>query len=260
MARDGGRKVGELAAATGLTVRTLHHYEQIGLLPATGRSAGGHRLYSADDVSRLYRICLLRRLGFPLAEIATALDDPAWNLRAALGRHVAELDARLVAGQELRRRVAGLLAGTDHGSGQELLGVLEGMAMLDTTVRQRISVVVYADLEAAYTYLVDVFGLGPGSLTRGNDGAAVHGEVQAGDGVIWLHPESAEYGLASPRSLGAATASVVVMVDDVDAHHRHATARGAEVVYEPVNQPYGYREYSARDLEGGLWSFMKELS
>lgn len=260
MARDGGRKVGELAAATGLTVRTLHYYEHIGLLPATGRSAGGHRLYSADDVSRLYRICLLRRLGFPLADIATTLDDPAWNLRATLGRHVAELDARLAAGQELRRRVSGLLASADHGSAQELLGVLEGMAMLDTTVRQRISVVVYADLEAAYTYLVDVFGLGPGSLTRGNDGAAVHGEVQAGDGVIWLHPESAEYGLASPRSLGAATASVVVMVDDVDAHHRHAAARGAEVVYEPVNQPYGYREYSARDLEGGLWSFMKELS
>jgi uncharacterized glyoxalase superfamily protein PhnB len=137
---------------------------------------------------------------------------------------------------------------------------MEGMAVLDTTVRQRISVVVYADLEAACTYLVDVFGLGPGSLTRGPDGAVVHGEVQAGDGTIWLHPESAEYRLASPRSVGAATASVVVMVDDVDAHHRYAAARGAAVVYEPVDQPYGYREYSARDLEGGLWSFMKELT
>jgi MerR family transcriptional regulator, thiopeptide resistance regulator len=260
MARDGGRKVGELAAATGLTVRTLHYYEQIGLLPATGRSTGGHRLYFADDVSRLYRICLLRRLGFPLAEIATTLDDPAWDLRAALGRHLADLDARLSAGQELRRRVAGLLAGADGGSDHELLGVLEGMAMLDTTMRQRISVVVYADLEAAYSYLVDVFGLGPGSLTRDPDGVAVHGEVQAGDGTIWLHPESVEYGLASPRSLGAATASVVVMVDDVDAHHRYASARGAVVVSEPVDQPYGYREYSARDLEGGLWSFMRKLS
>ncbi|HEY0700739.1 MAG TPA: MerR family transcriptional regulator, partial [Micromonospora sp.] len=105
------RKVGELAAATGLTVRTLHHYEQIGLLTAARRSTGGHRLYSSDDVTRLYRICLLRRLGFPLAEIATTLDDPAWSLRAALGRHLASLDAQLRAAQELRRRVAGLLAG-----------------------------------------------------------------------------------------------------------------------------------------------------
>jgi uncharacterized glyoxalase superfamily protein PhnB len=49
------------------------------------------------------------------------------------------------------------------------------------------------------------------------------------------------------------------MVDDVDAHHRHAVEQGATIVYGPVDQPYGYREYSARDLEGGLWSFMKEL-
>ena len=262
MARDGGRKVGELAAATGLTVRTLHYYEQIGLLPAPARSAGGHRLYSADDVSRLYRICLLRGLGFPLADIATTLDDPAWNLRAALGRHLAELDARLGAAQELRGRVADLLAGAPDGS---LLEVMEGMAVLDilgldTTVRQRIAVVVYADLPAAYDYLVDVFGLGPGRLTRSPDGVAVHGEVHAGDGSIWLHPESPEFGLASPRSLSATTANIVVVVDDVDAHHRHAAARGADVVYEPVDQLYGYREYGVRDLEGGLWSFMKELS
>jgi DNA-binding transcriptional MerR regulator/uncharacterized glyoxalase superfamily protein PhnB len=262
MVRDGGRKVGELAAATGLTVRTLHYYEQIGILAAAARSSGGHRLYSADDVARLYRILLLRRLGFTLADIATSLDDPAWNLRAALERHLLELDARLGAGQELRRRVAGLLHGEAPGAGaeQELLAVIEGMAMRDTTMHQGISVVVYADLEAAQRHLVDVFGLGPGSLTRGPDGVPVHGEVQAGNGVIWLHPESARFGMASPRSLGAVTGSVVVLVDDVDAHHRYAAARGADVVYEPVDQPYGYREYSARDPEGGLWSFMKELT
>jgi uncharacterized glyoxalase superfamily protein PhnB len=59
--------------------------------------------------------------------------------------------------------------------------------------------------------------------------------------------------------MGAATASVAVMVDDVDAHFRHASERGATILYEPVDQPYGYREYSARDSEGGLWSFMKPL-
>jgi uncharacterized glyoxalase superfamily protein PhnB len=49
------------------------------------------------------------------------------------------------------------------------------------------------------------------------------------------------------------------MVDDVDSHFRHAAERGADIVYEPVDQPYGYREYSARDPEGGLWSFMKPI-
>lgn len=72
-----GRKVGDLAAATGLTVRTLHYYEEVGLLVASARSESGHRLYGAADVERLYQICLLRRLGLPLGEIGRALDDPA---------------------------------------------------------------------------------------------------------------------------------------------------------------------------------------
>jgi uncharacterized glyoxalase superfamily protein PhnB len=133
------------------------------------------------------------------------------------------------------------------------------MTMLETTVQRRISILVYRDLEAAYEYLERVFGLGPGQLTRDGDGHVVHGELQAGDGVVWLHPESPQFGLASPRTVGAATATMAVMVDDVDAHFRHAQAEGAVIDYEPVDQPYGYREYSARDSEGGLWSFMKSL-
>jgi len=52
---------------------------------------------------------------------------------------------------------------------------------------------------------------------------------------------------------------VSVLVDDVDAHHEQAVEAGAGVMYAPVDQPYGYREYSARDLDGHLWSFMKPL-
>jgi MerR family transcriptional regulator, thiopeptide resistance regulator len=249
------RKVGALAAATGLTVRTLHHYEEIGLLVA-GRTESGHRVYSDEDVERLYRIGLLRRLGLPLSEIGRALDDPAWDLRAAMASHLRDVDRRLEALGRLRTHLAHLLA-EPHTEG--LLALLEEMTMLDTTVQRRISILVYADLEAAHEYLTRVFGLGPGQLTRDDAGNVVHGELQAGDGVVWLHPESPEFGLSSPRTLGAATASVAVMVDDVDAHFRHAKAEGAVIDYEPVDQPYGYREYSARDSEGALWSFMKAL-
>src|SRR6478735_12801225 len=96
-----GRRVGELASATGLTVRTLHYYEEIGLLVASGRSDAGHRLYADADVERLYRICLLRRLGLPLGEIGRALDDPAWSLRAALTTQLADLDRRVEAESRL---------------------------------------------------------------------------------------------------------------------------------------------------------------
>jgi len=261
-ATKAGRRVGELAAASGLTVRTLHYYEEIGLLVASDRTEAGHRLYSDADVERLYRISLLRRLGLPLTEIGRALDDPAWSLGAAMAAHLGDLDRRLEATAQLRARLAQLVGSIESAGGDrtdDLLNILEAMTMLDTTVQRRISILVYADLEAAFEYLVRVFGLGPGELTRDADGQVVHGELQAGDGVLWLHPESAQWGLASPKSVGAATATVAVMVDDVDAHFGHASAEGAETLYEPVDQPYGYREYDALDLEGHLWSFMKPL-
>jgi DNA-binding transcriptional MerR regulator len=263
-----GHRVGELARATGLTVRTLHYYEQIGLLVPSARTDAGHRRYDETDLARLYRICLLRRLGLPLAEIARALDDPAWSLRAAMATHVRELDRRLEAVSRLRSRLAGLLASTGTPDGRlpangrltdDLLTTMEEMIMLDATVQSRITLLVYADIAAAHDWLVRVFGLGPGRVDRDDRGRAVHGELHAGDGVIWLHQEQQDWGLGSPRTVGATTASVAVMVDDVDAHYRHAVAEGASIRQEPVDQSYGYREYSAHDLEGHLWSFMKPL-
>jgi DNA-binding transcriptional MerR regulator/uncharacterized glyoxalase superfamily protein PhnB len=257
-----GRRVGELASATGLTVRTLHYYEEIGLLVASRRSDAGHRLYADADVERLYRISLLRRLGLPLGEIGRALDDPAWSLHAAMTTQLADLDRRVEAEGRLRSRLTqlvGSLGTTDSALTDDLLEVMEEMTMLDATVQRRISILVYSDLEAAYEFLVRVFGLGAGEVTRDDAGNVVHVELQAGDGVVWLHPEAPQFGLASPRTLGASTASVAVMVDDVDAHFRHASEQGATIDYEPVDQPYGYREYSARDSEGALWSFMKPL-
>lgn len=254
--------MGELAAATGLTVRTLHYYEEIGLLVASDRTEAGHRIFRAADVERLYRICLLRRLGLPLGEIGRALQDPAWSFRGAVGAHLRELEGRLVGETRLRGRLTRLLgspAAVDGALTDDLIHLMEDMTMLDTTVQRRISILVYADLEAAHDFLVRVFVLGPGQITRDDSGRIVHAELQAGDGVLWLHPESTDFGLASPRSVGAATASVAVMVDDVDAHFRHVREEGGDVVYEPVDQPYGYREYSARDHEGHLWSFMKPL-
>ena len=247
--------MGELAEATGLTVRTLHYYEQIGLLTPSGRSPAGHRLYDADDEARLYRISLLRRLGMHLAEVQRALDDPAWDLTSALQAHLAALDARLDATARLRSKVAGALA----AGGTDLLTVLEDMTTLEPPAQQRIMLLVYADIGAAHAWLVERFGLLPGRVVHDGDGRAVHGEVHAGDGVIWLHPEQDSYRLASPRTVGAGTASVAVLVDDVDAHHRRSVDAGVDVRQEPVDQDYGYRVYSAYDLEGHLWSFMRSL-
>ncbi len=261
MDKEPGSRIGVLAAATGLSVRALRHYDEIGLLAASGRSDAGHRLYSAEDIERLYRIRLLRGLGVALPEIGRALDDPASDLHRVMATHLEELERRLEAGNRLRARLTTLtrsLATSDHPELGDLLEVLKAMTMLDPNVQRGISILVYADLEAAHDYLCRVFELGPGELHRDGEGVVVHVQLQAGHGEVWLHRESAEFGLASPQSLGAATAMVAVIVDDVDAHFRHAVEQGATIVYEPVDQPYG-REWSARDPEGALWSFMKPI-
>ena len=68
--------VGELARLAGITVRTLHHYDRIGLVRPGARTSAGYRTYDAHDLDRLQQVLLYRELGFPLEEVATLLDDP----------------------------------------------------------------------------------------------------------------------------------------------------------------------------------------
>lgn len=255
------RKIGEIAEATGMTIRALHYYEEIGLLTPTTRTEAGHRLYGPGEVERLYRISLLRQLGLPLDGIRASLANDGDDLRSLMTRHLATIDARLAAEHRLRGRLIALVGTleSDGDTSGDLLSVLEDMTMLETAVNRRIAILVYEDLGAAFDYLIRVFGFGPGELMRDPDGNVVHAEIQAGDGEFWLHMESEAFALRSPNHLGGASGTMAVMVDDVDAHHRYAVEQGATIRYEPVDQEYGYREYSAVDPEGHLWSFMKPL-
>jgi MerR family transcriptional regulator, thiopeptide resistance regulator len=94
-------KIGELARRTGLTVRTLHHYDEIGLLSPAQRSDGGHRVYDEADVQRLYRIVSLRSLGFPLDAIAQALDSQTFDAQQAVDDHLRRLEAQIAQEQQL---------------------------------------------------------------------------------------------------------------------------------------------------------------
>lgn len=85
--------VGQVAARFGVTVRTLHHYDAIGLVRPSERGWNGYRLYTPADVQRLARVVLLRRLEMPLADIAEALDEPA-VLAALLVEHREAVMAR----------------------------------------------------------------------------------------------------------------------------------------------------------------------
>lgn len=142
-------KVGELADSSGLSIRTLRYYDQIGLLAPSDRSGAGHRLYSAADVRRLYRICLLRGVGLSLDEIGRALDEPDWDLGNAVRRHLDLLDERVAVAGRLRRRLADMiktLASDAAPNTTEFFETMEEMTMLDAKLQRRISLLVYEDI------------------------------------------------------------------------------------------------------------------
>jgi len=95
-------KVGELAALANLTVRTLHHYDSIGLLRPSARSDAGYRLYDRDDVARLHRIQALRAFGMSLSDIGLTLDSPAGSPLAIVDRQLESLEVRMAEARRLR--------------------------------------------------------------------------------------------------------------------------------------------------------------
>lgn len=79
--------VQQLARLAGVSVRTLHHYDHIGLLKPSNRTSAGYRLYGEADLLRLQQILFFKELDFPLAEIETILDDPGFDQIQALHDH-----------------------------------------------------------------------------------------------------------------------------------------------------------------------------
>lgn len=125
-------QVGELASRTGLTVRTLHHYDQIGLLKPSLHSGSGYRLYTAIDIARLQQILSLRQLGFGLDEVRNCLDKPGFSPLEVIGLHVARLREQVQWQQRLCAQLEAIacrLRAVDEVSADEFLHIIEEMTM-----------------------------------------------------------------------------------------------------------------------------------
>lgn len=126
-------KVGELAGRTGVSVRTLRYYDEIGLLSPSQRSEGGHRLYTSDDVIRLQRIRSLTQLGFSLREVRGCLDRSDFPLERVIQLHLARLRERIELQQrlcdQLERISDRLRSGEDVSSGEFIETVMEVIDM-----------------------------------------------------------------------------------------------------------------------------------
>lgn len=125
-------RVGELARRAGLTVRALHHYDEIGLLTPSGRSDSGYRLYSQADVQRLHAIQTLRHLGLALADIAGLLGDAGMEPERIIAQQIRALDQQIAQATELRARLALLQGGLAAGAVPDTGHWLEALALMTT--------------------------------------------------------------------------------------------------------------------------------
>lgn len=131
-------KVGELAAEAGLTVRTLHHYDRIGLVCPAERTGTGHRLYTAGDVERLYQVLALRQLGLALDRISDLLEGTVAMSRV-LSAHRDFLAAQLAATRDLHALVEALAATAESrpdASAERFLELIRRTVMVDDTFKQ----------------------------------------------------------------------------------------------------------------------------
>lgn len=109
----------------------------------------------------------------------------------------------------------------------------------------------YADADAALEWLKTAFGFEEKSVARNDDGSLGHVELRAGDGLVMFGGGGGDERFGDHRG----QAWLYVAVPEVDDLHARAVDAGAEIVMPPTDQSYGSRDFSARDVEGNLWSF-----
>ena len=131
--RDTLHTVGEVAALAGVTIRTLHHYDRIGLLVPSRGAANGYRQYNYGDLDRLRQIRLLRELRFSLEAIGEMLDAPAFDRRSTLVAQRALLRERQERTERIIRGVDRALAALDEEREMEKATMFEGLEDFDHT-------------------------------------------------------------------------------------------------------------------------------
>jgi DNA-binding transcriptional MerR regulator len=123
-------RIGDLAKRTGVSIRTLHHYDEIGLLSPSHRTESGHRVYGREEVVRLQQILSLRQNGFSLDQIRDALNGDL-DVRSVIEFHLARLRERIAAQQELCARLERIAAHYPTATAEEFIQAIEVMTMFE---------------------------------------------------------------------------------------------------------------------------------
>ncbi|MFJ9846910.1 MerR family transcriptional regulator [Kitasatospora sp. NPDC101155] len=131
--------IGDVARYSGVSTRMLRHYDALGLVRPTGRTVGGYREYSAEDVRRIFHVESLRSLGLSLKQVGRALEDPAFTPSALVSDLIRWTEDRLEREQELLKRLRAIDASAPNGW-QGVLRIVElmrGLNSADAACRQQ---------------------------------------------------------------------------------------------------------------------------
>lgn len=142
------RKIGRLATETGVTVRTLHHYDHLGLVCPSERTTAGHRLHDTGDVQRLYQVLALRQLGLSLESTSTVLEGKL-PLGELLERHRGHLDRQLAVIRNLRAQLDTMITQVNAPDGAtvtDFTELIQKVVTVDETIRNYFSETKLAEL------------------------------------------------------------------------------------------------------------------
>jgi DNA-binding transcriptional MerR regulator len=124
-------KVGQLAKQVCLSIRTLHHYDEIGLLSPSVRTEAGHRLYNTRDISRLHRIQALKQLGLPLQQIAEIIHDNSQPLPDIIAQQITQLERELEQAAQLKAKLIKLQENLQRSDEPDMASWLDTLALMN---------------------------------------------------------------------------------------------------------------------------------
>jgi len=123
--------VGKLAEQTGVSIRTLHYYDEIDLLNPSRHTEGGYGVYTSDDLGRLKHALMLRQLGFSLAEVRQRLDAPQFSPPELIHNYVVRLQEHIARQHELCERLQTSLYSMGETNSEDLLKTIRAITSLE---------------------------------------------------------------------------------------------------------------------------------
>jgi MerR family transcriptional regulator, thiopeptide resistance regulator len=175
--------VGDLAKQTGVSVRTLHYYDEIGLLSPSHRTAAGYRLYGEDDIIRLQQIVSLRQIGFSLEQVRECLGQCDFSFDRILALHTNRLREQIEQSQKLLNRletIAETVNSAEVVSVETLIQTIEAICMLERyytpeqleTLKQRRELLGEERIHQGQADWQDLIGQVRTEMTNGTDPAS----------------------------------------------------------------------------------------